>query len=301
MSDWKRTLADLLREHNGTTTGGRTASAATRDKRSDVLFAAFAELRRTGVKLEDVRQFKGKHVKKLCEIWQNRGLSASTLQNNLSILRTFAGWIGKQGMVETDEKYFHGASARTTINNTDKSWKSNSVDVERKLAEVRAKDERVALALELQHAFGLRVKESLMLRPHFADQGSVLDVSRGTKNGRPRVVPIDTPERRAAIERAKAMCGRMESVAGNERALAQAKNHFYHVVRSCGIARENGIVPHGLRHEYANDRFEEKTGTNSPVRGGNELTREADYATRLEIAEELGHSREDVTTHYLGR
>ena len=69
----------------------------------------------------------------------------------------------------------------------------------------------------------------------------------------------------------------------------------------CIRDRAEGITSHGLRHGYANDRYEQIAGQPSPVRGGTASDRDTDLAARLEVAEELGHSRESVTTHYLGR
>jgi len=64
---------------------------------------------------------------------------------------------------------------------------------------------------------------------------------------------------------------------------------------------------HGLRHAYAQNRYEELTGWKCPVAGGLEardLTleqREVDCQARLTISRELGHEREAVTYAYLGR
>ena len=85
------------------------------------------------------------------------------------------------------------------------------------------------------------------------------------------------------------------------RTLAQVKNHYYHVLRSCGITRADGLTGHGLRHGYANDRYQQLAGQPSPVRSGTTSDPDTDQAARLEVAEELGHSRESVTTDYLGR
>jgi integrase len=70
---------------------------------------------------------------------------------------------------------------------------------------------------------------------------------------------------------------------------------------ACGITRKDGITSHGLRHEYANNRYQDLTGSDSPVRGGAAVNEQTDQAARQVVAEELGHSRESVTTHYLGR
>lgn len=300
---WKASLAAVLKAHNNAKVDGSVASHATRDKRADVLYAGFKLLREKGYKLDTVHSFRGKHMAVLAKAWEERGLSPSTLQNNLSTFRIFAGWIGKAGMVERTDKYVSpGAAARTSINAQDKSWTAAGVDVAAKIAEVTEKDARVGLQMALQAIFGLRAREAMQLRPHVADKGSYLALTVGTKGGRDRVVPIDTPEKRALIDRAKTFAAsKLASTSDPARTLAQAKNHYYHVLRSCGITRADGITGHGLRHGYANDRYAQIAGQPSPVRGGTAPDPDTDQAARLEVAEELGHSRASVTTHYLGR
>jgi len=64
---------------------------------------------------------------------------------------------------------------------------------------------------------------------------------------------------------------------------------------------------HGLRHAYAQHRYEELTGWKAPAAGGpgsKNMTpeqREIDREARLNISRELGHEREAVTAAYLGR
>lgn len=299
----KASLAAVLKAHNRTRGNGTVASAATQDKRADVLYAGFRELRALGYRLKSVYGLGGRHIDALTKAWQARGLSPSTLQNNLSIFRTLAEWLGKAGMVQRTEKYFSSqASRRSSINQTDKSWSAKGVDIAAKLAEVRAKDARVALQLELQRAFGLRAREAMQLQPYRADKGHYLAVNLGTKGGRDRVVPIDTPEKRALIERAKTFAqSKLASTSDPTKTLAQVKHHYYSVLRACGITRRDGITSHGLRHEYANDRYQQFSQAASPVRGGQPVDREIDRVARLEVAEELGHRRENITTHYLGR
>ena len=63
---------------------------------------------------------------------------------------------------------------------------------------------------------------------------------------------------------------------------------------------------HGLRHNYAQWRYKALTGQACPKDGGaptKALTpadKIADREARMIIAEELGHSRLDVTKAYLG-
>ncbi len=307
MAGWKSSLASVLKEHNGIkASDGTVASHETQQKRATVLYQAFTDLREMGYKLGDVRQLKGRHVEALTKQWLSKGLSSSTLQNRLSTLRTFSSWIGKEGMVERTERYFPNHEAtRTSINTQDKSWEVNGVSVKQKLDDLRALDERVALQAELQLQFGLRVKESIMLRPHLADKGSYLAVSIGTKGGRDRTVPIDTPERRELIDRAKTYADRLTaSTADPGKSLKQALGHYSRVVAKAGLTKAQlGVTSHGLRHAFANERYAHYSGSRSPVEGGNLKSQnwELDRFARLAVVEELGHSREDVSTHYLGR
>ncbi|WP_312904566.1 phage integrase N-terminal domain-containing protein [Stutzerimonas nitrititolerans] len=307
MAGWKASLASVLKQHNGIkATDGTIASHETQHKRTTVLYQAFTDLREKGYKLDDVRQLKGRHVVALTKHWLSKELSPSTLQNRLSTLRTFASWIGKDGMVEGTERYFpnHEAS-RTAINTKDKGWEANGVSATQKLDDLRALDERVALQVELQLRFGLRVKESIMLRPHLADKGTYLAVSIGTKGGRDRTVPIDTPERRELIDRAKTFAERRTaSTSDPNKSLKQALGHYSRIVAKAGLTKSQlGVTSHGLRHAFANERYAHYSGSRSPVEGGNLSSRdwELDRFARLAVVEELGHSREDVSTHYLGR
>jgi integrase len=258
--------------------GGSVASAATQDKRADVLYASFERLREMEYRLNDVTGLREKHVQALMTDLHARGMSASTLQNTLSILRTFAEWIGKAGMVRGIEQYLgKGVAERTSIAKEDKSWTAKGVDSAAKIAEVRERDPRVAIQLELAQVFSLRAREAMQLRPHIADKGTHLSVSHGTKGGRDRTVPIVTAAQREVLDRAKALCAtKASSTADQLMKLHQWKNHFYRVVRSCGISRADGFTVHGLRHQYANDRYRELSGSDSPVRGGEVVEKSAD-------------------------
>lgn len=74
----------------------------------------------------------------------------------------------------------------------------------------------------------------------------------------------------------------------------------YYVVRRNGISRKDlGVVAHGLRHQVANDKFEEDAGVPSPVRGGDvpaKVMADASYR----VARLLGHARERAAAFYIG-
>jgi integrase len=304
---WKASLAAVLKLNNGRkASGGSTSGFKTQAKRAEILYSSFELLHRElGYKLSDVREFRGRHVKALAAAWEKKGYSASTLQNRLSTLRVFSQWIGKQGLVESSDTYFSrpGAAQRSGIAKTDKSWSAHGVDRAAVIAAVAAKDPRIALQLELQAAFNLRAQESWLLRPHMDDKGSYLSVVHGTKGGRDRVVPIDTQAKREVLDRAKTFAEKKwSSTSDPTKSLSQVKNHYYDVVRDCGIKREGGlgVTSHGLRAQYAGDKFQKLTGVPCPVRGGGPVDPDSDRAARLELAEELGHSRTSITRAYIG-
>lgn len=303
MPGWKASLAKVLERNCRAKQIGTKASNATRRKRCEVLFLGFTELRALGYRLDDVRSFRSTHMRVLGEHWEKQGIAPATLQNRISIFRVFCKWINKAGMIESSAKYVKSAASvrRSTVNRVDKSWSAQGVDIPAMIETVRKIDERSATILELQWQFALRTSEAGMTQPHHDDKLLWLEVDRGAKNGRLRNVPIDNDDQRDVLERAKEQVGINESLFDPDRDLEQARAHFYRVMRKAGITRANGITPHGLRHEKANQVFEALVKSASPVRGG---TAPADAEqllfAKIELAELLGHSRPDVVTHYVG-
>lgn len=302
---WKKTLTPILKAHNGKRVNGDKASDDTRRKRGTVLMQGFTQLREDGFRLDDVRQFKGRHMQALVDRWITEELSPSVIQNRISIFRVFCEWIGKHGMIHPSVHYVTDPKrvTRSSIASSDKSWSARGIDPVAVMERVRQIEPWVAMALVLQWTLGLRVRESVMFRPWVADLELVVDVSRGTKGGRQRTVQITEPRQRTALDEAKAFVSGVDSsIAPEALSLKQARNRFYAVLRKAGVTRKNGMTAHGLRHEFANAYFEAMAGYASPVRGGPKpVDRAIERHARLEVAEALGHSRERITTHYLGR
>lgn len=183
-----------------------------------------------------------------------------------------------------------------------KPGNTKGVDSLKKIEAVRADTARIADALMLQRLFGLRSKESLLLRPHLADKGQVLIVTHGTKGGRTRYVPIDTPEQRALIDHLKATLPSGCSLVPRDKTYAQYRNQYYYTLRKHGIHREAGITPHGLRHAHLNALYQTVTGHPTPVEGGTlrQTDRALDSLGRQWVAERAGHNRESISTAYIG-
>ncbi len=303
---WKTTLNAILKAHNkAAATGGKAVSFATQEARRDLLERGFKELRALGYKLPDVRGFKERHMTALGHAWEAKGLSASSIQNRISIFRTFSEWIGKTGMIRGSEHYVKHAKSveRHLVTQVDKTWSGQKKTLTEKLEAIQKQDKFVALQLELQRAFGLRMKEAALLKPHMADKGNYLAVNWGTKGGRDRTVPIQTDYQRDVLTRAKLSLEQPNSsMVPKNYNFRQWKNHYYYVCHQAGISRKDGITSHGLRHERLNEIYQEITGTLSPVKGSSdEIQPHLHTIARQEIAEVAGHSRETIAGAYVGK
>jgi integrase len=156
--------------------------------------------------------------------------------------------------------------------------------------------------LLLQAEFGLRREESIKFQPGYAIRGDELHLKPSwTKGGRARTVPIRTADQRWVLEQVKNLAGK-GSMIPPELTYVQQLKIYEAALQKAGISRA-----HGLRHTYAQRRYEELTGWKAPHAGGpkaSELTpdqKAKDHAARLVVSAELGHGREEITAVYLGR
>jgi integrase len=195
------------------------------------------------------------------------------------------------------------AGPTTYVATTTKSWTGNGIDPTSMIEEIAKEHAYVACQLEGQQVFGLRTSESMQLCPAKDRQGDMLVVSRGTKGGRTRVIPIENQAQYDWLEKAAelaALTNRGNLIHG-DRTYKQALNHRNYVARKFGITKaELGVVPHGLRAGYAEDRFHLVTGVPAPTRGGGFVTPEEDRQGRVEVSRALGHSRGTIANAYIG-
>lgn len=285
--------------------GRKVVSHATIADRAEFYSRMIRQLHELGYQLTDIHNLKPKHVAALMKRWEGEGLSASTLQKRFSYLTLLCGWIGKKSMLRPGPTYLEDPDAfrREYAAAYDHSWTAAGIDPLEKIAEIAGDDPTVARVLRLQHAFGLRLQEASLLNPgRDGVDGQELRVVAGAKGGRPRTVPIETDAQRAVLaEAARYVQHTGRSMIPPEYDLKQWLKHCYHVLARHGITRKDGLVSHGLRHQYANDRYEERTGEPSPVRGGGPVERADDASARREVAARLGHARPAITTAYYGR
>lgn len=209
----------------------KTVSHKTRHERSQFLRRFFRDLHdKAGFKkLPDPRNLGQKHLRAMVKVWQQEHLAPATIQTYLSFLRGLGMWMGKHGFVREPAYYGLGVEEyqRHESAQRDKSWSGNGVDIDALIAEVYAYDRYVGASLRLIRAMGLRRKESVQFRPFenvvsFADTGLPAEeraadryVRVKGKGGRVRWIPLDGPERLAALEVAQAVVGSRDAHMGD--------------------------------------------------------------------------------------
>ena len=319
--DWRRVLAAIVRKHNSEhALLHKSVSFKTQHDRKAFLFAFTEEVRKhTQYRNFDPRQLGARHIEVMVKRWVDRGLSTATIHNYLSFLRTFAGWLGKPGLVRSPEHYVGAESVhahRVQVASEDQSWTSKGIDVAAKIEEIEAFDNWVGLQLRLCLEFGVRGREARHFRPHgairtraeaFARDAElfpeVLEFVRfehGTKGGRPRDVPLIAQSQRDLLDECAKAVAPGSYVGYPGRTWLQNQGRFYYVLKKFGICKaELGVVAHGLRHQAAHVAFEADAGHAAPVRGGT-VGSDGDVLARQRTALRLGHGRVQVVAAYIG-
>lgn len=290
--------------------GVKRVSHATARSRTEILVQGFRGLFGLGFKIRNPGNFSPRHMQALVREWEAKGLATSTLQWRFSVFNTFCHWIGKAGMLGDLVDYLADPTKakRTYVIKEKKTWTAKDIDIAAKLLEIAADDLHVALQLLVMWTFGLRAQEAWLLKPLLADQDGYLAVNWGTKGGRDRTVTVRSTMERLALDLIKRHA---DPTAGSLipacYSLRAWKKHFYQVCRDHGISRKDGIVPHGLRHELANELYEdlcrklaEQYAPPSPAADGEKAQENKEDLARRIVTETLGHSRPEITNCYLG-
>jgi site-specific recombinase XerC len=272
----------------------RDGSHATQADRQRTLMLISRQLREAGFHQIDAQSLKGKYIRVLLELWRAQGLSAGTVKNRVAHLRWWAEKVGKAGIIAADNVHL-GIHNRQFVTNEDRSRRlGNELD--------RVTDPYVRASLVLQQTFGLRREEAIKFRPSYADRTThVLMKGSWTKGGRPRVVPITSSEQRAALNEAHRVAGSGSLIPAHKTYIQQRRT-YEGQCKAAGLSRM-----HGLRHLYAQLRYEELTGWKSPAAGGpvasmlTQAQRILDAIVRQTISDELGHERPQIKAVYLGR
>ncbi|CAB3805046.1 hypothetical protein LMG28688_06095 [Paraburkholderia caffeinitolerans] len=304
-----RELIDLLDEHvatvhSRTRISGKAVSIKTQEHRVRAICGALVELRAGGFALASPWNLRQKHVEWLVRRWVDEKQSGGTIENKLTYLRTIAGWMKKDHLVGTLADYVDRKAnglVRSYVAEVDKSWAGNGINATEKIAEIATTCPRVAVQLRMQAAFGLRVQESFLLRPAEAvKDAEMLGVTRGTKGGRDREVPIE--EKIAVLEEAARLSNPMTgSTIPADRTLKQWGDRYKTVLRKHGVNKKGlGVTSHGLRHQYLQELYEKTSGVPAPVKmAGSRPDAELHAEAMRRVVAAAGHSRVTKANAYL--
>ena len=286
---------DIGKELGSLCARNKDGSFATQANRASILNQAAKTLQKAGFKNLAATSLKPKHVDTLLKAWQAQKLSIGTIKNRMAAVRWWAEKVGKPNVVPRTNDAA-GIGRRSYVGKETKAQTLDQVQL------AKLGHDRLRVSLELQQAFGLRREEAMKFQPGYADKGDHLTLKGSwCKGGREREIPVLTPDQRLVLDKAHALAGK-GSLIPSDKSYKEWLATYEKATSRAGL--EN---LHGLRHGYAQGRYETLTGFKSPLAGGpsrDQLTeeqRQADYAARMVISEELGHGREEVTAVYLGR
>ncbi len=272
----------------------RDGSFSTQATRRRILDRIANQLHELGYRRMKAKSLKPKHVEALVSLWKDQGLSVGTLKNYMAALRRWATKIGKPDIVPKNNAAFD-IGKRSQVAEESKAWELKEAHL------AKVSNEYVRLSLRLQAAFGLRREEAIKFSPNYAiKDGHIKLKANWTKGGRARTVPILKDEQRQLLEEVRALAKGGALIPPDQNYIEQ-QNRYDRQIRTAGIKN-----PHGLRHRYAQKRYEELTGWKAPVAGGpasKSLTndqRARDKGARMTISRELGHDRILITGDYLG-
>ena len=279
-------LKDLL-NHN------RDGGRATQKSRQETLTLVAKQLKSLGFKFMQVNGLKAKHVTKLTEKWKTDGLANGTIKNRMAHIRWWAGKTNAAHKIPSNDQL--EIDHRVYVTNDNKAV----ILTQEHLKQVS--DPNIRYSLQLQAHFGLRREEAIKYNAQYADQGNKITLKASwCKGKRSREIPITTLEQRTLIDQIKREYGNNSLIPAHLQ-YKQQLNTYKNTIPKIGLGKG-----HGLRHNYAQVRYKQLSGNTCPAKGGkrqrnmNKEERHYDRQVRLQISEELGHSREQITSIYLG-
>lgn len=286
---------DIGKELGSLCARNKDGSFATQANRASILNQAAKTLQKAGFKNLAASSLKPKHVDTLLKVWKADKLSPGTMKNRMAAVRWWAEKVGKVNCVPRTND-LAGIGRRTFVGTETKAQTLTSDQLD------KLGHDRLKVSLELQQVFGLRREECLKFQPEYADKGDHLSLKGSwCKGGREREIPVLTEHQRDVLNRAYELAGK-GSMIPPEHNYKEWLSTYEKATNRAGLHEL-----HGLRHSYAQERFEAVAGFKSPLAGGpgrDQLTpeqKERDFEARMVVSNELGHNREEVTAVYLGR
>lgn len=245
--------------------------------------------------------FGKKEVGRLVNDWREQGIAHRTIANRMVDIRWLASKYGHEDRIPSNKDIGIPKRSDMAGHGIDKSA---PLDAD-KLGQL---EQREQLITRLRYEFGLRTAEACKFSHAYATKDSQDSISlKGPwcKGGRPRTIPITNQSQRQLLSQIQA-----HQAIFTEKSMIPKHQTFKAYYRDYNEARfALGIAGHGLRHKWAQNRFEELSGgIKCPLAGGPsyqslsqaEKTRWDNAASQ--VNQELGHGqgRQDITATYIG-
>jgi site-specific recombinase XerC len=228
--------------------------------------------------LTNLDGIKTKHMERVFEVLQEKGLSNSTLASYATAARLIASQIHKENIVPRTNAELGISRAGERLNPV----QCNAEKIEEIRQNLYAQGQHFGLAHDMRAAFGLRAKESLLSSKVTSDaQGRQFLAIEGSKGGRPREIEIRTDEQKAALQQVQTYLRetRQKSLIPAGQNLKQGIQAQKKALERAGAKKGDGTHAHALRHAYAQTRATE--------------------VGKQKVANELGHGRADIVAHYV--
>lgn len=294
---------------------GKEGSHGTIRAAKDVLSEMCLRLWRLGFKVQSISALNGKHIEAVVRDHWACGASPKYLSSVMTQLNKLGDWLGKPGMVKSKESYLPevdpDAFGNSMVADKSKSWTENGIDIGLKIAEADRKDARFGLMLRMCLALGLRRCEVLQVIPWKDDRQVFFDIRPGiAKGGRARTIPYLSPAQKEVVKYVKSQLKRNEFLGWTDPVLRcdggllkRNEKRYSQYMIDIGINKADaGVTGHGLRAEYAED-MSMLMGLIPATRGGNkgQMSQEDEDTIRLQVSENMGHSRTLITNAYYGK
>lgn len=243
------------------------------------------------------------YAKGLAEKVEAGDMSPAYAQNLISAVNTVMDHATHGRWNSVSPTKTGGIAARSQVRSAVPEGLDRSVVDRATAAMVRDGNTKGAAVVELSRELGLRSKEASLLDAREAHQQAnedgIITISRGTKGGRAREVPVSSASQVEALSRATKVQGKDRSLIPANQTWSQWRNGGLRAARETLKAHGVSCI-HELRSAYAFSRYRQITRGHKPRMNGGQASKAQDQSARLAIACELGHSRISITTSYLG-
>lgn len=271
-------------------------------------------LHQLGYRARHWKNITNRHVGVVVADWQQQGLAVSTIKAYLSSVRQVCRAYGNDRIHKNNSEF--GVGKRSYIPKQSKA--APEIVYRAVLDQLLSGSERflrIGHQMKVMHELGLRPEEARKMNPRNAllPDGRIY-ISAGTKGGRDRILHEPSQEQINAVKALAPFIGKNGNNWPDNVSEASWEKYVYKIISQNGLCiRACGASLHGLRHAYAQSRYQELTNLKAPClystpadyrkaayeKYGEDWRSTHDRAVNI-LAHELGHNRSEVTANYLG-